>query len=380
MRNLLDDSDDVELDDDEETEDGPLFSFDEASPMPHWSEPATGEIPIIDTSADPSPGGGSRLFPQLPDDPNLVDSGPDTGVLESTDVAGVEPSPFEPPSSPTGIDLGGSLAGGFDEPAPTGPMEDVFAAGTESTDLDGDLPAPRWGAATGEAAEGFLGDVDPEALASVVDSPRSHAGTESPEVGPVEPDDFVGDDLDDLDELLDSDAAPSRFLGEQLSTGDGEPGSFVVQDDSEMSGGPAAQSADLAPQSVSETEPDADDLNAWSALEDPSPVWREGAQDYETHRAADDTAERMILHMPTQQSTTKDTGAASTGRNMPIAIVVGITLAAVFLALLDRGPGYAMIMVVPLLVIAASEFFVSGERWDIGRPRCSGWLRSPVYL
>ena len=67
---------------------GPLLSFDfDESPMPHWSEPGSGERPEGGERPDPpevhnSPLGGSRLFPQLPDDPHLVDTS-DTGLMDA---------------------------------------------------------------------------------------------------------------------------------------------------------------------------------------------------------------------------------------------------------------------------------------------------------
>ena len=67
---------------------GPLLSFDfDESAMPHWSEPGSGERPDGGERPDPpeledSRLGGSRLFPQLPDDPHLVDTS-DTGLMDA---------------------------------------------------------------------------------------------------------------------------------------------------------------------------------------------------------------------------------------------------------------------------------------------------------
>ncbi len=75
-----------EIEDSNDT--GPLLSFDfDESPMPHWSEPGSGERPEGGERPDPpeidnSPLGGSRLFPQLPDDPHLVDTS-DTGLMDA---------------------------------------------------------------------------------------------------------------------------------------------------------------------------------------------------------------------------------------------------------------------------------------------------------
>ncbi|MGY9073184.1 MAG: hypothetical protein ACKVHU_09585, partial [Acidimicrobiales bacterium] len=58
---------------------GPLLSFDNESTavLPHWSEPATGELPVVEVAGavdgDQGESSESRLFPQLPDDPSMVD-------------------------------------------------------------------------------------------------------------------------------------------------------------------------------------------------------------------------------------------------------------------------------------------------------------------
>ena len=55
--------------------------------MPHWSEPGSGEKPDGGERPDPpeidaTTLGRSRLFPQLPDDPHLVDTS-DTGLMDA---------------------------------------------------------------------------------------------------------------------------------------------------------------------------------------------------------------------------------------------------------------------------------------------------------
>ncbi len=72
----------------DDADDGPLLSFDfDEEPMPHWSEPGSGEKPDGGDRPDPpeidvTTQGKSRLFPQLPDDPHLVDTS-DTGLLDA---------------------------------------------------------------------------------------------------------------------------------------------------------------------------------------------------------------------------------------------------------------------------------------------------------
>ena len=364
----MSDHDDVEHRDEDGQEDGPLFAFDDTSSMPHWSEPATGEMPVIDTSTTlPGPrSGGSRLFPQLPDDPNMTDEGPTTGVLGSIgSIDEVPPSPAT--DSPTGIDLPGSLAGGIIEPEPTGPLDDIIGL-----DADGDLPAPRWGASTADSGsdmdvsddpvEGFLGSVDPDALAEVESSDNEFdgPGAEFARRG----DEFVGGDLSDLDDLI-ADADAPDFGGASFTASDAPKPLQVdpppvedtpVETPAEPFVADISTTPRFAPQDPQGSN---DEIDAWSALDDPSPLWREGAQDYESHRPSDDAAERMVLHTGEADSSSSGTAAPSGGRNMPIAVLVGVVLAGAFLALVDRGPGYAMIMVVPLLVLATSEFFLA---------------------
>ena len=181
---------------DEDASGGPLFSFssEETADLPHWSEPATGEIPVFRAPEAPT-GGGSRLFPQLPDDPRMVDTGEASGVFSavgdtpsppatSPDVpdpadvtetreteeteqpggvsdlvddllAGTSADPSaEPPAGPV-VDpdfVGSSMAGGRVEMEPTGPIDPALITGgfePDTADADPDLPAPRWGAAAG---------------------------------------------------------------------------------------------------------------------------------------------------------------------------------------------------------------------------------------
>ena len=89
----------------EEIDDGPLLSFDfEDEPMPHWSEPGSGEKPSGGERPDPpyverTSLGRSRLFPQLPDDPHLVDTS-DTGLMDAvrSDTIPTLPPSQEPPT------------------------------------------------------------------------------------------------------------------------------------------------------------------------------------------------------------------------------------------------------------------------------------------
>jgi len=108
-----------EIDDGNDT--GPLLSFDfDDSPMPHWSQPGSGERPEGGERPDPpdlkdSRLGGSRLFPQLPDDPHLVDTS-DTGLMDavrSDTIPTVSPGTQDSETSSEFVEIDGqsSLAG-----------------------------------------------------------------------------------------------------------------------------------------------------------------------------------------------------------------------------------------------------------------------------
>ncbi|MED5293102.1 MAG: hypothetical protein VYB56_04510, partial [Actinomycetota bacterium] len=100
-----------EIEDENDT--GPLLSFDfDESPMPHWSEPGSGERPEGGERPDPPEvdnplSGGSRLFPQLPDDPHLVDTS-DTGLMDavrSDSVPTISPGTQDGPSTIDSVEV-----------------------------------------------------------------------------------------------------------------------------------------------------------------------------------------------------------------------------------------------------------------------------------
>ncbi|HEC09769.1 MAG TPA: hypothetical protein ENI86_09420 [Acidimicrobiales bacterium] len=227
---------------DEDASGGPLFSFssEESADLPHWSEPATGEIPVFEAPRAPD-AGGSRLFPQLPDDPRMVDTGEASGVFSAVgeprpgpeSAAGpADPGPGEPPAvESTGVadlvdDLlagttadpeaeppagpvvdpdfvGSSMAGARLEMEPTGPIDPALITGgfePDTVEAEPDLPAPRWGAAgsvqadttaergvvpgpeTGAAATTEGGGGSDEAMSSEVT--EFWIGADSPVAGP----------------------------------------------------------------------------------------------------------------------------------------------------------------------------------------------------
>ncbi len=392
-------------DDDDEPVRRPLLSFDHGSSLPHWSDPPTGELPIIGSMEQgPAPVAGSRLFPQLPDDPNLTISGDDS------------------PRLTTGIDLGGSLADGIDDLAPTGPIESIVP----QIPVD-ELPAPRWGAAETNSAESGhaeaasiseAADVEPsfdgalgipalDALPSVddIDSDgRDLVVSDGPAhtTGPISTDAFaittqgprpMNEFDDDLDALLDrsddvdvdegfaafgtlddvdngDDAVDIGSIGQRIPDGIVHPSSGPAPADRPdvalvrpISSAPSAEStAATSALGAAASGRDDDDLRVWNTLDEQAPLWREGAQDWDDTRDRGHGAERTVLHFddvgPPNDGQTPPP-PPSGGRNVPMAVATAIGLIAAFLVLASRGPGWAMLLVVPLLVVAASEFFVS---------------------
>jgi phosphatidate cytidylyltransferase len=91
----------------------------------------------------------------------------------------------------------------------------------------------------------------------------------------------------------------------------------------------------------------------------PAPHWREGRRDYEEpNKVTDD--ERVVTH---SGSKTEGTGSPSRsgGRNLPVAIAVGLALGAAFFGLLKVGPWAVLCLVLLALGFAAAEFFTSAQ-------------------
>ena len=168
---------------------GPLLSFDsDAEAMPHWADAPTGEIPVFEApGADEPSSGGSRLFPQLPDDPNMVDT-TDTSrfqavrsdtlpSLPTEQLAEGPDAAVEPPAEATGAgEAGGAGAvdgtgnvddmvfAPNDDPLATGPMEmiDAGAAQDGPTSPPSVVPEPAPPVADTTVIRG-LGERDPGA-------------------------------------------------------------------------------------------------------------------------------------------------------------------------------------------------------------------------
>ncbi|MFT5530224.1 MAG: CDP-diglyceride synthetase [Candidatus Poriferisodalaceae bacterium] len=416
---------------------GPLLSFDAQSSasLPHWSDPATGELPVLgeanfdELAAEPS---GSRLFPQLPDDQKMVD-----GSAGRAD--GFSPVGDHLPRSVDELfgDRRPMLSDGPDEPVldPTGPMDldELEAAGivgeavtvspegvspepvsTQPAPLDPPGPDPDTTIIRG------LGDEEPAQMGDPLGFDADAPDFELPRSNSEGRSDAVGESADDVS-LMGCDSGLDIFGGEPSAA---EPSTTGIL---EVVGGDATDSPPIAEDSMDDEFPQApdvsalfddDDLNpatplgdpahagmrhvaidpldtgpigvsplgsaksgesegaggaagaqregldAWATLDGPTPHWREGSQDYEERgRVQED--ERAVLHFDDRRGPGGDDGdeveepEPSAGRNVPVAIAVGFTLAAAFFFLLSVGPAATMVLVVLALVLAASEFFQS---------------------
>ena len=425
------DSDDGEIEPgrrdeiEDENDNGPLLSFDfEESPMPHWSEPGSGERPEGGERPDPpevdSPlSGGSRLFPQLPDDPHLVDTS-DTGLMDavrSDTIPTVPPGTQDGPSAvgsaeviepdpvteEEGVVVQASEDGDFSQPQVT--TDELFNDTLFDDDFDeaifDDSPIIGRTGVDGDDAPVFdtgpieevaediiepsgapLMDVEAEEVAlnesesdenePPVEAPRDE-GDQDPSVGTVFEDEPTAElVLDEQEpfaetEIVDLDQSPS------LET-DSDP---VLDSESESVGEPERsaprvielfdtppsqrimQSASRADLNLDEEDNDGDDDAEWSEFGGPAPHWREGRRDYEESTKVNED-DRTVTH-GSDRGEDLSGSSGSTGRNLPAAIGVGLALAAAFFGLLKVGPWAILIMVLAALGLAALEFFTSAQ-------------------
>ena len=425
------DSDDGEIEPgrrdqiEDENDTGPLLSFDfDESPMPHWSEPGSGERPEGGERPDPpevdsSRSGGSRLFPQLPDDPHLVDTS-DTGLMDavrSDTIPTVSPRTQDGPSTvdsaeviepdpvtqEEGVSMQASDDGDFSQTqVPTDELfnDTLFDDGFDEAIFDDSPIIGGGGVGEGDAPvfdTGPIEEVAEEALEPSGD-PAIHDDTEEATVNEPESDENERPVEELLDEGNQHPSAGTVFEDEptaELVLDEDEPLSETEIVGSEKSPSlrtdsnplPDTESESieeperLAPrvielfdtppsqrimQSSSRTdlnlggeENDGQEDAEWSEFGGPAPHWREGRRDYEESPKVNED-DRTVTHGSVKG---EDSGGSSgsTGRNLPAAIGVGLALAAAFFGLLKVGPWAILIMVLAALGLAALEFFTSAQ-------------------
>ena len=412
-----------------ENDTGPVLSFDfDESPMPHWSEPGTGERPAGGERPDPPEvdsllSGGSRLFPQLPDDPHLVDTS-DTGLMDavrSDTIPTVSPSPQDGPSTvgsaeaiePNAVTEEESVAvrasedGDFSQPqvptdelfndslfddddnedfdeaifddspiigrtgvaeddAPvfdTGPIEEVAEEGFEP----GDDPLTHADAHESTVNE-FKSDEDERPLEAPLDQDNEHssAGTVFEDEPTAE---LVLDGHEPLSEteIVEPDQSPSLENDDNplpaSESESAEESEQLAPRVIELFDTPPSQrimqSSSRADLNLGAEENGGNEDDEWSEFGGPAPHWREGRRDYEESTKVNEDG-RTVTHGSIKGEDSSGS-RRSTGRNLPAAIGVGLALAAAFFGLLKVGPWAILIMVLAALGLAALEFFTSAQ-------------------
>jgi CDP-diglyceride synthetase len=445
------DADDIERrrtgDEPDENDEGPLLSFDfDEAPMPHWSEPGSSELPDGGERPDPpeieTPSRqGSRLFPQLPDDPHLVDTS-DTGlmdVLRSDTVPTISPAgdselfdtgPVDVEDAvPASDDLSEAVAesngdeysqselstdelfheslfeedafdasefddapiigGGTEFEAPlfdTGTINEVVDKsedGSEFVSVSDDL--------TGVDSDGSLSQtstIDAREAATPLDTPVEvsdsgsdanisdidNASIDEEDIADEPTEELVLEEEDDVSEIesrksdsLDKPAPSDDSLqtdeekpleGEQrqpprvIELFDTPPSQRAMKR-SPLVGGETASNEKNNPAQLEESGED------WAHFGGPAPHWREDRRDYEEPVTVSDD-DRVVTHSG-NSSERNVSPKRSAGRNLPLAIVVGLALGGAFFALLKVGPWAALCMVVLALAIAVTEFLSSAQ-------------------
>ncbi len=413
----------------DDVDDEPLLSFDfDEEPMPHWSEPGSGEKPDGGERPDPpeidaTTLGRSRLFPQLPDDPHLVDTS-DTGLMDAvrsdtvpTVSPGTEEELFD--TGPLSVEDSTQISGQTSDANSASSTDEFFQDEVSTDELFGESlfedeevfdeelfdDAPIIGATEGDGGPVFdtgpIHEVEVEERDD--DRPDEAVGVEK-DAAPdndleIEEEEFEitdppaeanslsrTEDSNELSELVGEPTA-ELVLDEQtpqLTQEDVEQQAVGVETDSDLASSPEQERLEqevkpsprvielfdtppsqriMASADEPQSEPNEQrrdrDGGDWKDFGGPAPHWREGRQDYEDSTSMNED-DRVVTHSSTK-SDNQDGAGRSSGRNLPVAIVVGLALAAAFFGLLKVGPWAILIMVLVALGLAALEFFTSAQ-------------------
>ena len=359
----------------EEIDDGPLLSFEfEDEPMPHWSEPGSGEKPSGGERPDPpyverTSLGRSRLFPQLPDDPHLVDTS-DTGLMDAvrSDTIPTLPPAQEPPT----IDSDSESQ----EPEKKGESIQTDASTDElfndslfdeeevfDPEVFDDAPIIGRLLDEGEPPTYDTGPIE-ELEIEFVPEDRGGAGAD---IGETTGELLLGDDEEPMgSQEVDP---PAQTEPEELSsvTESHEPPRLAPKvielfdtppSQRTMDSGGSVNAGDARGQERFVDDIDGDDSD-WSQFGGPAPHWREGRRDYEEPKTVNQD-ERVVTSNGADEEVSGSSEGTG-GRNLPAAIGVGLALAAAFFGLLKVGSWAILIMVLVALGLAALEFFTSAQ-------------------
>ena len=359
----------------EEIDDGPLLSFEfEDEPMPHWSEPGSGEKPSGGERPDPpyvegTLLGRSRLFPQLPDDPHLVDTS-DTGLMDAvrSDTIPTLPPAQEPPT----IDSDSESQ----EPEKKGEFIQTEASTDElfndslfdeeevfDPEVFDDAPIIGRLLDEGEPPTYDTGPIEELEIESVPED-RGGAGAD---IGETTAELLLGDDEEPMgSQEVDP---PAQTEPEELSSvteshEPPRPAPKVIElfdtppSQRTMDSGGSVNVGDARGQERFVDDIDGDDSD-WSQFGGPAPHWREGRRDYEEPKTVNQD-ERVVTSNGADEEVSGSSEGTG-GRNLPAAIGVGLALAAAFFGLLKVGSWAILIMVLVALGLAALEFFTSAQ-------------------
>ena len=359
----------------EEIDDGPLLSFEfEDEPMPHWSEPGSGEKPSGGERPDPpyverTSLGRSRLFPQLPDDPHLVDTS-DTGLMDAvrSDTIPTLPPAQEPPT----IDSDSESQ----EPEEKGEFIQTEASTDElfndslfdeeevfDPEVFDDAPIIGRLLDEGEPPAYDTGPIEELEIESVPED-RGGAGAD---IGETTGELLLGDDEEPMgSQEVDP---PAQTEPEELSSvteshEPPRPAPKVIElfdtppSQRTMDSGGSVNAGDARGQERFVDDIDGDDSD-WSQFGGPAPHWREGRRDYEEPKTVNQD-ERVVTSNGADEEVSGSSEGTG-GRNLPAAIGVGLALAAAFFGLLKVGSWAILIMVLVALGLAALEFFTSAQ-------------------
>ena len=409
----------------DDADDGPLLSFDfDEEPMPHWSEPGSGEKPDGGDRPDPpeidvTTQGKSRLFPQLPDDPHLVDTS-DTGLLDavrSDTIPTVSPNTEEEfsDSSRLSAEEAAKTSGRTSETNTESGTDEFFQDEVSTDELFGESlfedeevfdeelfdDAPIIGGNDGD--EGPVFDTGPIDEVGIQERGNDRTdGVISANEG-AEPDNELRIENEEV-ELVETPVDADSLSASEASESVEEPTAELVLDEEtpqlteqeiekqeigiekddaltlsteqrrveeqtkpsprviELFDTPPSQrimaSVDEHQRGPNEQRQDREggDLTDFDG---PAPHWREGRQDYEESTSMNED-DRVVTH-GSAKSDIQDGGGRPSGRNLPVAIAVGLALAAAFFGLLKVGPWAILIMVLAALGLAALEFFTSAQ-------------------
>ena len=409
----------------DDADDGPLLSFDfDEEPMPHWSEPGSGEKPDGGDRPDPpeidvTTQGKSRLFPQLPDDPHLVDTS-DTGLLDavrSDTIPTVSPNTEEEfsDSSRLSAEEAAKTSGRTSETNTESGTDEFFQDEVSTDELFGESlfedeevfdeelfdDAPIIGGNDGD--EGPVFDTGPIDEVGIQERGNDRTdGVISANEG-AEPDNELRIENEEV-ELVETPVDADSLSASEASESVEEPTAELVLDEET----PQLTEQEIEKQEIGVEKDDALTLSAeqrrveeqtkpsprvielfdtppsqrimasvdehqrgpneqrqdreggdLTDFDGPAPHWREGRQDYEESTSMNED-DRVVTH-GSAQSDNQDGGGRSSGRNLPVAIAVGLALAAAFFGLLKVGPWAILVMVLAALGLAALEFFTSAQ-------------------